>query len=345
MVRAQRSAWTDVELHLLSIARGRSATLYRSPSASITRRTSPPPRWTAERDPGPPHPAARPVRHRPPPRRDVASHPRRRAASNGLAQAPPDLHQEKYLTSVAPVKSCSTVRGYGSPGRASCRVSRFPMQPWLDVDEGGWSVVAATDGKPALADRIVEELADLACSLGNQFRSARRSRSPPPPHPPRTAPELADLCDHGYSVFGGFAGDFTPIVTELLGWAWPSLSPCFGGYRRSAAIGTAGGEHADQGPWLHRWPGPTAASRGLTTPDPPQIRDPRPSGPTGPSKSSSPFSQSVWRMIWLTRWHRTARRPPFAAIWLMYCPSDSSSPRSRSNPRCAAPPWAQSRTR
>ena len=35
--------------------------------------------------------------------------------------------------------------------------SNYPMQPWLDVAEGGWSTIVVTDNDPALAELWREE--------------------------------------------------------------------------------------------------------------------------------------------------------------------------------------------
>ena len=46
--------------------------------------------------------------------------------------------------------------------RGCCRPPTIPMQPWLDVAEGGWATVVVTDGDQALAEKLADELADLA---------------------------------------------------------------------------------------------------------------------------------------------------------------------------------------
>jgi microcystin degradation protein MlrC len=37
-------------------------------------------------------------------------------------------------------------------------VSTYPMQPWLDVEEGGWASIVYTDNDPELADELAKEL-------------------------------------------------------------------------------------------------------------------------------------------------------------------------------------------
>jgi microcystin degradation protein MlrC len=125
-------------------------------------------------------------------------------------------HQEQYLTSGGPMKAWfDRAREWeGRPGVLS--VSPFPMQPWFDVDEGGWSVVAVTDGRADLAEEIVEELADLAWSMRAEYQVATAIPVADAVTAARDAAGLAVLSDTGDSVFGGAAGDSTVILAELL---------------------------------------------------------------------------------------------------------------------------------
>jgi microcystin degradation protein MlrC len=125
-------------------------------------------------------------------------------------------HQEQYLTSGGPMKTWfDRAREWeGRPGVLS--VSPFPMQPWFDVDEGGWSVVAVTDDRADLAEEIVEELADLAWSMRAEYQVATAIPVADAVTAARDAAGLAVLSDTGDSVFGGAAGDSTVILAELL---------------------------------------------------------------------------------------------------------------------------------
>jgi microcystin degradation protein MlrC len=101
------------------------------------------------------------------------------------------------------------------PGVVS--VSTFPIQPWLDVPEGGWTTVVITDGDADLADRLSAELAQLAWDLREQFwvfesipprEAVRRAE--------RAAHGLVILSDTGDSVFGGATGDSTVILRAMV---------------------------------------------------------------------------------------------------------------------------------
>ena len=141
-------------------------------------------------------------------------------------------HQEQYLTSGGPMKVWfDRARAFErEPGVLSA--STFPMQPWLDVREGGWTAVVITDGDPGRAEAAADELADLAWSMRAQFQvktsvpadeavqaadgSARDEGKP-----------LVILSDHGDSVFGGAAGDSTVLLESMLrlGITGPALVP------------------------------------------------------------------------------------------------------------------------
>ncbi len=137
-------------------------------------------------------------------------------------------HQEQFLTSHGPMKLWFDQARAWEEAPAVLSVSPFPMQPWLDVLEGGWSVVAVTDNDPALAEQIVEEMAQMAWDLREQFIVLESV-------PPVTAVKralaasqgLIILSDTGDSVFGGAPGDSTQILRAMLdvGVDQPALVP------------------------------------------------------------------------------------------------------------------------
>jgi microcystin degradation protein MlrC len=91
------------------------------------------------------------------------------------------------------------------------------MQPWLDVAEGGWSVVVHTDDAPEMAQALAAEMADKAWSLRERFWDSARVA---PIEAVRRAMEaergLVILSDTGDSVYGGAPGDSTCILRALL---------------------------------------------------------------------------------------------------------------------------------
>ena len=126
-------------------------------------------------------------------------------------------HQEQFLTAGGPMKAWfDRARAMERlPGVASA--STFPMQPWLDVAEGGWACAVVTDGDRELAERLAGELADLAWDLRDAFLR-QESISPAEAVAQAIAADrgLVVLSDTGDSVWGGAAGDSTALLAELL---------------------------------------------------------------------------------------------------------------------------------
>ncbi len=125
-------------------------------------------------------------------------------------------HQEQFLTRQAPMKTWfDRARAMEADPRV-LQASPFPMQPWLDVAEGGWAVTVTTDGDRDLAERLAEELADLAWSLRAAFQ---RKEAMAVDEAVRLADQddrLVILSDTGDTVFGGAAGDSNVILESIL---------------------------------------------------------------------------------------------------------------------------------
>ena len=126
-------------------------------------------------------------------------------------------HQEQFLTSKPPMKTWfDRGRAMESDPRV-LHVGNYPMQPWLDVAEGGWSAIVVADGDQALAETLVEEIADLAWSMRADFQKKDAV-------PVDVAVRMADdapsgvvvLSDTGDTVFGGAAGDSNLILESIL---------------------------------------------------------------------------------------------------------------------------------
>ena len=154
-------------------------------------------------------------------------------------------HQEQFLTSRGPMKTWfDRARALEADPRV-LHVAAFPMQPWLDVEEGGWAVVAVTDGDPPLAERLADDMAGLAWSLRGAFQVREAVGID-------EAVRMADaadagvvvLSDTGDTVFGGAAGDSTLILEAMLrlGIKGPALVPMIA--PRAVAQLAAAGEGA-----------------------------------------------------------------------------------------------------
>jgi microcystin degradation protein MlrC len=126
-------------------------------------------------------------------------------------------HQEQFLTAAGPMKTWfDQARAMEADSRV-LQVVPCPMQPWLDVAEGGWATVVVTDGNAELAERLAEDSADLAWSMRHDFMRKEAVSID-------DAVRMADaanagvvvLSDTGDTVFGGTAGDSNLILEAIL---------------------------------------------------------------------------------------------------------------------------------
>jgi microcystin degradation protein MlrC len=125
--------------------------------------------------------------------------------------------QDQFLTSAGPMKEWFDLARQFERQPGVLDVSPYPMQPWLDVAEGGWAVVVHTDNNPQLARTIAAEMADAAWSRREQFWASERV-APAEAVRQAVAAErgLIILSDTGDSVYGGAPGDNTCILRELV---------------------------------------------------------------------------------------------------------------------------------
>ena len=117
-------------------------------------------------------------------------------------------HQEQFLTAAGPMKTWfDRARAMERlPGVASA--STFPMQPWLDVPEGGWACAVVTHDDRELAERLAAELANLAWALREEFLKQESIA-------PEAAVAQAIAADQGLVVLSD-TGDSTTLLAELL---------------------------------------------------------------------------------------------------------------------------------
>ena len=125
--------------------------------------------------------------------------------------------QDQFLTSHGPMKVWFDLAREMERRDHVLDVSPCPMQPWLDVAEGGWSVIVHTNNDGALAQSLADEMAEKAWELREQFWINERVA---PALAIRQAIEaergLVILSDTGDSVYGGAPGDNTVVLRELL---------------------------------------------------------------------------------------------------------------------------------
>jgi len=134
-------------------------------------------------------------------------------------------HQEQFLTSGGPMKQWFDMARNLEKRDDVINVATFPMQPWLDVEEGGWSVVVTTDNDPELADSLARDVANEAWRLRDAFQVMSSVTVADAVRRAEAAPKgLIVLADTGDSVLGGAPGDSTVILREMLAQNIQSLA-------------------------------------------------------------------------------------------------------------------------
>ena len=126
-------------------------------------------------------------------------------------------HQEQYLTAAGPMRIWFDQARAMEADPAVLHVAPCPMQPWLDVAEGGWAVVVVSNGDKAKAERLAVDSADLAWSMRDDFMVQEAVSID-------DAVRMADAATHGVvvlsdtgdTVFGGTAGDSNLILEAIL---------------------------------------------------------------------------------------------------------------------------------
>jgi microcystin degradation protein MlrC len=127
-------------------------------------------------------------------------------------------HQEQFFTDRVPMKTWfDRARAIEAEYPKVLQASNYPMQPWLNVAEGGWATVVCTDNDQALAERLADELADLAWSLRDKFQEHIAVTVDDAVRQADAAPKgLVILSDTGDTVFGGSSGDSNLILESML---------------------------------------------------------------------------------------------------------------------------------
>ena len=136
-------------------------------------------------------------------------------------------HQEQFLTSNGPMKAWfDRARALEADAKV-LQVSNYPMQPWLDVAEGGWSAIVVTDGDQALAERLADEMAGMVWDMRDEFLERDAVPVEEALRRAETVGGPAILSDTGDTVFGGAAGDSNVILEAVLrlGLEAPVLIP------------------------------------------------------------------------------------------------------------------------
>lgn len=138
----------------------------------------------------------------------------------GWVKIPMITPQDRFLTSKGPMKSWFDLARDEEKREAILAVSQFPMQPWLDAAEGGWSVVVHGVG-PSVGERLEETAAKLAAYAWDRREEFWISERLCPTEAveqvegmgPGEGPVI--LADTGDSVYGGAPGDSTVLIKAI----------------------------------------------------------------------------------------------------------------------------------
>jgi len=135
----------------------------------------------------------------------------------GWFKIPMITPQDRFLTSGGPMKEWFDLARSMEEQPEVISASCFPVQPWVDVEEAGWTAVVYTDDDPKLAWKLAAHLANKAWQLRDEFWLSERV---PPAEAIRQADQapagLIILADTGDSVYGGAPGDSTCLLKEML---------------------------------------------------------------------------------------------------------------------------------
>lgn len=124
--------------------------------------------------------------------------------------------QDQFLTASGPMKEWFDLAREFETQPGVLDVSPYPMQPWLDVAEGGWAVVVHTDGDSGRADAIAREMTEAAWERRERFWASERVAPDEAVRQASAAGEgLVILSDTGDSVYGGAPGDNTSMLQAL----------------------------------------------------------------------------------------------------------------------------------
>jgi microcystin degradation protein MlrC len=124
--------------------------------------------------------------------------------------------QDQFLTSVGPMRKWFDTAREIEKKDSVMSVSLFPMQPWVDVEEGGWAAAVYTHDDQKIAENFVCQLGNDAWKMREDFWVSERVS---PYHAIKEADEVLEglviLSDTGDAVYGGGTGDSNCIIREM----------------------------------------------------------------------------------------------------------------------------------
>ena len=123
---------------------------------------------------------------------------------------------EQFMTDRGPMSTWFVLAKEMEAQTKVIDVSLFPVQPWIDVPELGWSVVVTADDDPELAEKLCRDLARRAWDHRSEFYVEKYEPADAVRHAaaaPRGPVVIADGAD---ATNGGSPGDSTCLLKEML---------------------------------------------------------------------------------------------------------------------------------
>ena len=123
---------------------------------------------------------------------------------------------ECFMTDEGPMSTWFTMARRMEEEEAVIDVSLFPVQPWIDVPEFGWSVVVTTDHQPELAERLCRQLAEHAWAHRDEFYVDKCDPAEAVRHASAATAGPVVIADGADATNGGSPGDSTCLLKEML---------------------------------------------------------------------------------------------------------------------------------
>lgn len=129
-------------------------------------------------------------------------------------------HQERFPTASGPMSEWFGLARELEQRSGIWSISTFPMQPWLDVETAGWTVVVTGDPDGPAVPEAADQLADFAWERRHDFVTQHSKPTADAvasaiTHASDPNNGIAVLADLGDAVFGGAHGDSVELLHAL----------------------------------------------------------------------------------------------------------------------------------
>ena len=123
---------------------------------------------------------------------------------------------ERFMTDAGPMFTWFGLARQMEEQAGVIDVSLFPVQPWIDVPELGWSVVVTTEHEPRLAGGLCRDLAQHAWDHRTEFYVEKYQPADAIRHAEAASRGPVVIADGADATNGGSPGDSTCLLKEML---------------------------------------------------------------------------------------------------------------------------------